>query len=123
MKSRLLILIVDEGKERTSVSKQIREAGYRVVVARDAAEARSLIPKDRPDLIVAFERAGQDLVSSLDKERLLVDCPPVLLVGGRDPKSGSPCVTKFLLQPVTREELVREIQKLAVTPAQPPETD
>ena len=123
MNSVLLILIVDEREASASTLRaQLREAGYQVIHAVGAREALLLIEKDRPDLIVAVDRAGQDLARSLESGGAVANCPLVLL-GDSDSPRRFRWVSRFLPKPVAGAQLLLEIQNLAATPAQRPETD
>ena len=122
MTSSSLILIVEEGQDEAFGCEQLRTAGYCVVHARGASAALSLIEQDEPDLIIAVDRAGRELVRSLEDARVLLDCP-LIVIGGPDSRESRRFSTKCLLKPVAVAQLLLEIRNLGVTPAQHPETD
>lgn len=123
MKSQVLILIVDEREENARLLReQLSHGGYRTVHAGKAREATALIERDRPDLILAVDRAGEELVRSLEESRATPDCP-IVAVGDREPRRRSPLVTRFLRESASDSQLESAIREFCILPAERGETD
>jgi len=112
------ILVVDDDTAiRDSTSQILTDSGFRVVEARDGAEALRAIDVEQPALIVLdVQMPGIDGPAfARELQTRLRRVPLVILTGVPDPKrEADRCNAEaFLRKPFDADELVRLVRKFA----------
>jgi CheY-like chemotaxis protein len=112
------ILVVDDDSETRAVERQLLgDNGYRVVEARDGAEAMWFIQHDPPALIVLdVHMPDVDGPSFARELRMsLRHVPLVIVTGARDPRAEADrCNAEaFLAKPFDAADLLRVVRKFA----------
>ncbi|MFO7859564.1 MAG: phosphate regulon transcriptional regulator PhoB [Ectothiorhodospiraceae bacterium] len=83
MSERTVLIVDDEQPIRDMVEFSLERAGYRVVEAADAREARVAIADHQPDLILLDwmlpDISGLDLARALRRENLIPETPIIML--------------------------------------------
>ena len=81
--TRTVLIVDDEQPIREMVEFSLERAGFRVVEAADAAEARVAVAEQQPDLILLDwmlpDMSGLDLARALRRENLAREIPIVML--------------------------------------------
>ena len=81
--TRTVLIVDDEQPIREMVEFSLERAGFRVVEAADAAEARVAVADQQPDLILLDwmlpDMSGLDLARAMRRENLARDIPIVML--------------------------------------------
>jgi CheY-like chemotaxis protein len=112
------VLIVDDDVETLAIERQLlAESGFRVVEARDGAEALRLVQGDPPAVVVLdVQMPGMDGPSFARELRMaLRRVPLVILTGVADPKhEADRCNAEaFLAKPFDAQELVNVVRRFA----------
>ena len=112
------VLVVDDDEATRSAERAVlTEDGFRVIEARDGAEAMRQIQADPPALIVLdIQMPGVDGPSFARELRMsLKHVPLVILTGVEDPKAEADrCNAEaFLSKPFNAPELVRVVRRFA----------
>jgi two-component system cell cycle sensor histidine kinase/response regulator CckA len=112
------VLIVDDDVETLAIERQLlAESGFRVVEARDGAEALRLVQGDPPAVVVLdVQMPGMDGPSFARELRMaLRRVPLVILSGVADPKhEADRCNAEaFLAKPFDAQELVNVVRRFA----------
>ncbi|MFI5384606.1 MAG: response regulator transcription factor [Fimbriimonadales bacterium] len=114
----LILVVEDEPNVASFVEQSLREAGYRVLVAGDAASAEGLWASDLPDLVVLDlmlpDRDGVELLRSARKHHRMT---PVLVLSAKssmsDRVSGLDAgADDYLGKPFGIEELLARVRVL-----------
>ena len=112
------VLVVDDDEATRSAERAVlTEDGFRVIEARDGAEAMRQIQADPPALIVLdIQMPGVDGPSFARELRMsLKHVPLVILTGVEDPKAEADrCNAEaFLSKPFNAPELVKVVRRFA----------
>jgi DNA-binding response OmpR family regulator len=112
------VLVVDDDEATRSAERAVlTESGFRVIEARDGAEAMRQIQADPPALIVLdIQMPGVDGPSFARELRMaLRHVPLVVLTGVDDPKhEADRCNAEaFLSKPFNAPELVKVVRRFA----------
>ncbi len=112
------VLIVDDDPETLAVERQLlSESGFRVVEARDGAEALRVVQEDPPALVVLdVQMPGMDGPSFARELRMaLRRVPLVILTGVADPRhEADRCNAEaYLAKPFDAQELVSVVRRFA----------
>jgi CheY-like chemotaxis protein len=112
------VLIVDDDVETLAIERQLlAESGFRVVEARDGAEALRLIQGDPPAVVVLdVQMPGMDGPSFARELRMaLRRVPLVVLTGVADPRhEADRCNAEaYLAKPFDAQELVNVVRRFA----------
>ena len=112
------VLVVDDDEATRSAERAVlTEDGFRVIEARDGAEAMRQIQADPPALIVLdIQMPGVDGPSFARELRMsLKHVPLVILTGVEDPKhEADRCNAEaFLSKPFNAPELVKVVRRFA----------
>jgi DNA-binding response OmpR family regulator len=112
------VLVVDDDEATRSAERAVlTEDGFRVIEARDGAEAMRLIQNDPPALIVLdIQMPGVDGPSfAIELRKALKHVPLVVLTGVDDPKhEADRCNAEaFLSKPFNAPELVKVVRRFA----------
>jgi DNA-binding response OmpR family regulator len=112
------VLVVDDDEATRSAERAVlTEDGFRVIEARDGAEAMRQIQNDPPALIVLdIQMPGVDGPSFARELRMsLKHVPLVILTGVEDPKAEADrCNAEaFLSKPFNAPELVKVVRRFA----------
>lgn len=112
------VLIVDDDIETLAVERQLlAESGFRVVEARDGAEALRCMQEDPPAVVVLdVQMPGMDGPSFARALRMtLKRVPLVILTGVADPRrEADRCNAEaFLAKPFDAQELVNVVRRFA----------
>ena len=115
-----ILLIEDEQPIREMLRYALEREGYSVEEAGDASQARDILARNRPDLIVVDwmmpEETGVEFIRRLRKDEILADLPVIMLtarveemdkVKGLD--SGA---DDYLTKPVAIKELMARIKAM-----------
>lgn len=116
-RQRPILVVDDDTAIRDSTSQILTDSGFRVVEARDGAEALRAIDVEQPALIVLdVQMPGIDGPAFARELRTrLRRVPLVILTGVPDPKrEADRCNAEaFLRKPFDADELVRLVRKFA----------
>jgi chemosensory pili system protein ChpA (sensor histidine kinase/response regulator) len=112
------VLIVDDDIETLAAERQLlAESGFRVVEARDGAEALVVVQEDPPAVVVLdIQMPGMDGPSfARSLRKALRRVPLVILTGVPDPKhEADRCNAEaYLSKPFDAQELVNVIRRFA----------
>ena len=112
------VLIVDDDIETLAVERQLlAENGFRVVEARDGAEALRAVQTDPPAVVVLdIQMPGVDGPTfARELRQALRHVPLVVLTGVADPRhQADRCNAEaYLSKPFDAEELVRIVRRFA----------
>src|SRR5213078_550247 len=112
------VLIVDDDVETLSVERELlAESGFRVVEARDGAEALRAVQEDPPAVVVLdVQMPGMDGPSFVLELRIaLRRVPPVILTGVADPRrEADRCNAEaYLSKPFDAQQLVSVVRRFA----------
>jgi len=112
------VLIVDDDLETLAIERQLlAESGFRVVEARDGAEALRVVQDDPPAVVVLdVQMPGMDGPSFARELRMaLRRVPLVILTGVADPRrEADRCNAEaYLAKPFDAEELVDVVRRFA----------
>jgi CheY-like chemotaxis protein len=112
------VLIVDDDSETLAVERQLlAESGFRVVEARDGAEALRAVQEDPPALVVLdVQMPGMDGPSFARELRMtLRRVPLVILTGVADPRrEADRCNAEaYLAKPFNAQQLVNVVRRFA----------
>jgi DNA-binding response OmpR family regulator len=112
------VLIVDDDIETLSAERQLlAESGFRVVEARDGAEALRVVQVDPPAVVVLdVQMPGMDGPSFARELRMaLKRVPLVILTGVADPRrEADRCNAEaYLSKPFDAQELVKVVRRFA----------
>ncbi|MGR9116864.1 MAG: response regulator [Gammaproteobacteria bacterium] len=112
------ILVVDDEKHiRELLKQQLEEAGYRVITAKDGAEAIECAKQQKPDLITLDvmmpESDGLDVAAVLKKNPLTLHIP-IIILSAKDKEAGKMLfgVDRYLTKPINADVLLKEIGSL-----------
>lgn len=115
--ARPVLVVDDDDATRSAERAVLTEDGFRVIEARDGAEALRQIQKDPPALIVLdIQMPGLDGPSFARELRMsLKRVPLVILTGVDDPKhEADRCNAEaFLRKPFNAPELVKVVRRFA----------
>ncbi|MBU1700941.1 MAG: response regulator [Candidatus Eisenbacteria bacterium] len=112
-----ILLVQPEEPLRRLLETWLRQAGYPVVTAKTAEEARALFPTEKPALVVTDitlpGRSGLTLLRSLKRRHS--DTPIVLLTARQDVHTAAKAVRweafDYLIKPVARVELLATLTR------------
>lgn len=112
------VLIVDDDVETLAAERQLlAESGFRVLEARDGAEALLLVQQDPPAVVVLdVQMPGMDGPAFARELRMaLRRVPLVILTGAPDPRhEADRCNAEaYLAKPFNAEELVNVVRRFA----------
>src|SRR5205814_9004984 len=112
------VLIVDDDVETLSVERELlAESGYRVVEARDGAEALRAVQEDAPAVVVLdVQMPGMDGPSFARELRMaLRRVPLVILTAAADPRrEADRCNAEaYLSKPFDAQQLVSVVRRFA----------
>ncbi|HEV8669460.1 MAG TPA: response regulator [Candidatus Limnocylindria bacterium] len=112
------VLIVDDDVETLAIERQLlAESGFRVVEARDGAEALRVVQEDPPAVVVLdVQMPGMDGPSFARELRMaLRRVPLVILTGVPDPRhEADRCNAEaYLAKPFDAQELVNVVRRFA----------
>jgi CheY-like chemotaxis protein len=112
------VLIVDDDFETLAAERQLlAESGFRVVEARDGAEALRAVQEDPPALVVLdVQMPGMDGPSFARELRMaLRRVPLVILTGVADPRrEADRCNAEaYLAKPFNAQQLVSVVRRFA----------
>src|SRR5207253_8949859 len=110
------VLIVDDDVETLSVERQLlAESGFRVVEARDGAEALRVVQQDPPAVVVLdVQMPGVDGPAFARELRMMLRrVPLVILTAAGDPRhEADRCNAEaYLAKPFDAAELVRVVKR------------
>ncbi|MDT3736395.1 MAG: EAL domain-containing protein [Denitratisoma sp.] len=109
---RTLLLVDDDAYIRAALQRLLRPDGYRILAARDAAEAFDLLAANRVGVIVADQRmpgmSGAEFLGHV--KELHPDVVRIMLSGGTDPQSviesiNAGAVYRYVTKPWDDEQL------------------
>jgi CheY-like chemotaxis protein len=114
---KLRVLIVEDNSDiRRLYAIGLNQRGYEVKLAANGAEAVERIQDERPDVILLDWLMplmdGSEVLSRLD-----VDSIPIIVISGQPaPPDGErdPRIVSWLTKPVTIDEVVEQIEPMAV---------
>jgi DNA-binding response OmpR family regulator len=112
------VLIVDDDIETLAAERQLlAESGFRVIEARDGAEALRMVQEDPPAVVVLdVQMPGMDGPSFARELRMaLRRVPLVILTGVPDPRrEADRCNAEaYLAKPFDAQELVSVVRRFA----------
>lgn len=118
--SPLLLLVEDNEANIETVSDYLTCRGFRLVYARDGAEAIEVAKAEQPDLILMDiqmpEMDGLEATRRLRAEATLVKTPIIALTALAMPGDREKClsvgVTEYITKPVSLKKLVETIDHL-----------
>ena len=112
--SRVLV-VEDEFLIRSMLSEELREAGYHVIEACDAAEALLVFETVKPDLIISDVRMPGPLdgLDLLARVRETSPALPVIIISGHESPSQALIegATRFLAKPYRLEVVVLAVRE------------
>lgn len=113
------VLIVDDDEATRAVLRELlRESGFRVVEAREGAEALEVMQQDPPSVVVLdVQMPGVDGPAFARELRMsLRRVPLVILTGASDPRrEADRCNAEaYLAKPFDADDLVRVVKRFAV---------
>jgi DNA-binding response OmpR family regulator len=115
--ARPVLVVDDDEATRSAVRAVLTEVGFRVIEARDGAEAMRQIQNDPPALVVLdIQMPGVDGPSfARALRKTLKHVPLVILTGVDDPKhEADRCNAEaFLSKPFNAPELVKVVRRFA----------
>ena len=115
--ARPVLVVDDDAATRSAERSVLQEDGFRVVEARDGAEALRVMQKDPPALVVLdVQMPGVDGPSFARELRMaLRRVPLVILTGVADPRrEADRCNAEaYLSKPFDAEELVSVVRRFA----------
>jgi CheY-like chemotaxis protein len=120
MTGKTILVADDESHILHVVSMKLRNAGYRVLTARDGREALEMAHHEKPDLIITDyhmpELSGLDLCQKLKEEPATAGIPAILLTArgyNLEPqdteKSGIQCM---ISKPFSPRQLLATVNEL-----------
>ena len=106
-----LVLVTDDDEDiRDTVALVLEDAGYRVIVARDGAEALSLARVRRPALIILDlmmpTMDGLEFREHQLRDPALADIPVLLFTAGMHDPARTPGIAGFIAKPVRLSDLL-----------------
>ncbi len=115
--ARPVLVVDDDDATRSAERAVLTEDGFRVIEARDGAEAMRQIQKDPPALVILdIQMPGIDGPSfALALRKALRHVPLVILTGVEDPKhEADRCNAEaYLSKPFNAPELVKVVRRFA----------
>ena len=109
-----VLLVEDELLIRMMLSDELRDAGYHVIEACDAAEAQVILESVDPDLIISDVRmpGAVDGMGLLELIRKKFPTRPVIIVSGHLPETQALTegATRFVAKPYKLESVVEMVQ-------------
>jgi CheY-like chemotaxis protein len=117
-----VLLVEDEPFVRDATCRVLREAGFDVMAAADAAEAATLFEQNRSSIdllitdVVLPERNGRELGQYLRQRSPSI---PILLTSGyveQDDSESEEARTYYLQKPYTKRELIGKMEKILERP-------
>ncbi len=116
--ARPILVVDDDDATRAAERAVLAESGFRVIEARDGAEAMSALQSDPPALVLLdIQMPGVDGPAFARSMRMaLRRVPLVVLTGAQDPKrEADRCNAEaYLRKPFDAPELVRVVRRFAV---------
>jgi CheY-like chemotaxis protein len=123
MSERTILVADDESHILHVVSLKLRNAGYRVITARDGAEALELAQYEHPHLLITDyhmpQLSGIELCQRLKQDPATADIPAIMLTArgyslepGDTEKSG---ILRMLSKPFSPRQLLATVEEVLGT--------
>lgn len=122
--TKTLLLVVEDPGLRSMFSRELAEAGYRVVVSESGGDALDLTRGERPDLVLldleARDPTAFDIAMVLKQDREARNTPVLFLTSVDDPQVGTRMGTvDFVVRPTGTGKLLAAINALLVSGLKP----